>query len=138
EPPVTVELIYKALHVLDPESFPSDTAPADLKLDTSKIGEGQLGSPAAGTNDKAEDTVTSGETKDKPAVHVEAPGPTQEGINKACKKWHVAKATDSCHSISEDSGVTLEKFYSWNPAVNEGGECMELWIGYAVCIGDAL
>ncbi|RPA81443.1 hypothetical protein BJ508DRAFT_414701 [Ascobolus immersus RN42] len=63
------------------------------------------------------------------------PGPTQGGVYGGCQKWVVAKKDDSCYWIAENNGVGLGRFYERNPAVQEGGECRQLWIGYAYCVG---
>ncbi|KAH6655548.1 hypothetical protein BKA67DRAFT_657480 [Truncatella angustata] len=61
------------------------------------------------------------------------PGPTQTGITADCNKWYVAQAGDGCYDIAADNGITLDQFYSWNPAV--GSNCENLWPDEAYCIG---
>lgn len=72
------------------------------------------------------------------AVKVEgvgAPGPTQDGVAGGCTRWHVAHEGNSCYWIAHDNGIQLDQFYGWNPAVNNGGTCAGLWLGYAYCVG---
>lgn len=64
---------------------------------------------------------------------LEPPAPTQPGAAENCAEWHIVASGDGCWSISEQYGISLEDFYSWNPGV--GSDCSTLWLDYAVCVG---
>ncbi|RPA73134.1 hypothetical protein BJ508DRAFT_216419 [Ascobolus immersus RN42] len=63
-----------------------------------------------------------------------APAATQKGITSRCTRWHVAKSRDSCYWIAKNNGCSLGAFYAWNKALSDGGECAQLWVGYAYCV----
>ncbi|KAI1850413.1 hypothetical protein JX265_001374 [Neoarthrinium moseri] len=50
---------------------------------------------------------------------------------KDCTYWQVATANDTCSSISESWGLTLEQFYTYNPSLADG--CV-LVVGDSYCI----
>lgn len=62
------------------------------------------------------------------------PAAVQPGIKQGCLTWYVAKEGDSCYWIAQNNGIDLGHFYELNPALNEGGECAGLWLGYAYCL----
>ncbi|KAH8812335.1 hypothetical protein F5884DRAFT_843633 [Xylogone sp. PMI_703] len=64
---------------------------------------------------------------------IATPTPTQTGMVKNCKKFHLVVSGDQCGTIASSAGITLANFYAWNPAV--GTTCASLWLGYYVCIG---
>ncbi|RPA81126.1 hypothetical protein BJ508DRAFT_326737 [Ascobolus immersus RN42] len=117
---ITVEDVHKRLHEIDPEAFPFKT------LEEKKAAE------AKGSEQPKPKEAPAAETG------VEAPGWTQDGVVKDCKKWTLARENNSCYAIAEHNNLELAKFYEWNQAVNKkgpGGECSELWVGYAYCVG---
>ncbi|KAK5636388.1 hypothetical protein RRF57_012100 [Xylaria bambusicola] len=61
------------------------------------------------------------------------PAETQPGAPANCNKWHVVVSGDGCWAIANEYGITLDEFYTLNPAV--GSDCQSLWLGYAVCVG---
>ncbi|KAH8889556.1 hypothetical protein GQ53DRAFT_652557 [Thozetella sp. PMI_491] len=78
-------------------------------------------------------TPTATSTPTKPDNGVTTPTPTQAGMVDSCKTFHLVVSGDSCDQIAKvDAGVSLDTFYSWNPAV--GNTCANLWLGYYVCI----
>ncbi|KAB5513030.1 hypothetical protein GE09DRAFT_1047301 [Coniochaeta sp. 2T2.1] len=61
------------------------------------------------------------------------PSPIQDGITSKCNKWYKVSSGDACQKIADQFKITLQNFYSWNPAV--GSACSSLWLGYYVCVG---
>ncbi|GKZ42130.1 hypothetical protein AbraIFM66951_000837 [Aspergillus brasiliensis] len=57
----------------------------------------------------------------------------EPGYISTCDKYHKVVSGDSCYSISQAYGITLDEFYDWNPDV--GDDCSSLWLGYGVCVG---
>ncbi|KAF7870543.1 hypothetical protein EAF04_004287 [Stromatinia cepivora] len=75
-------------------------------------------------------TATSSASSPRPT----APAPTQDGIAPTCNKWHIAGDGLYCYDISVKYGITLEQFFTWNPAVST--DCgTGFWGGYAYCVG---
>ncbi|KAF3491976.1 uncharacterized protein GIQ15_01493 [Arthroderma uncinatum] len=64
---------------------------------------------------------------------VPPPAPTQAGAAANCTKWHTVVSGDGCWDLSNQYGIALSDFYTWNPAV--GSNCANMWLGYAVCVG---
>ncbi|KAK8092914.1 hypothetical protein PG999_014501 [Apiospora kogelbergensis] len=64
---------------------------------------------------------------------ITTPTPTQAGMVGNCNSFHLVVGGDSCYDIAKNSGITLDEFYSWNPAVSN--TCASLWGGYYVCTG---
>ena len=62
-----------------------------------------------------------------------APAPTQSGIASNCDQYYTVASGDSCANIGSQYNVTFAELYSWNPTI--GGDCQNLWVGYAVCVG---
>ncbi|KAF1936676.1 hypothetical protein EJ02DRAFT_479394 [Clathrospora elynae] len=63
-----------------------------------------------------------------------APGPTHPGTVENCDEWHVVGDSDTCWSITQEHGITLDQFYKWNPAIqNDCGT--NFWPTYAYCVG---
>ncbi|OAL51442.1 hypothetical protein IQ07DRAFT_566073 [Pyrenochaeta sp. DS3sAY3a] len=63
------------------------------------------------------------------------PGPTQAGIPSNCNKYVLQKDGVYCYDMAAAAGITLDRLYQLNPALN--GDCSGLWPGYAYCIGVA-
>ncbi|OGE49080.1 hypothetical protein PENARI_c023G09001 [Penicillium arizonense] len=61
------------------------------------------------------------------------PSPTQNGVASNCDEWHYVKDGDGCFDLSKTYDITLDDFYSWNPAVGDG--CKNLNTEYYVCVG---
>ncbi|KAL3453555.1 hypothetical protein BJX65DRAFT_292598 [Aspergillus insuetus] len=75
-------------------------------------------------------TTTPTTTPTNPSI----PGPTQSGSPSSCNQWHLVADGDSCWTITQEYGITLDQFYEWNPAVKN--DCAEgFWYGYAYCVG---
>lgn len=75
-------------------------------------------------------TTSSKPTTAKPT----APAPTHTGQPADCNKWDVVESGDGCASIASDNAITLDQFYSWNPAVSR--DCVtNFWLGQAYCVG---
>ncbi|KAK7918376.1 hypothetical protein PG985_010250 [Apiospora marii] len=62
---------------------------------------------------------------------VVTPTPVQTGMVQTCKRFHSVVAGDSCYDIAAGAGISLDTFYSWNPAI--GSDCGSLWVDYNVC-----
>ncbi|KAJ5660691.1 carbohydrate-binding module family 50 protein [Penicillium longicatenatum] len=71
-------------------------------------------------------TITSGTAV--PAT----PSPTQTGMVSGCLRFYYVESGDDCYDIALDAGISLDNFYSWNPAVSD---CSDLEVGFFVCIG---
>ncbi|RDW76817.1 LysM peptidoglycan-binding domain-containing protein [Aspergillus mulundensis] len=69
------------------------------------------------------------------ATTTAVPSPVQDGISKDCTKYHEVVSGDTCSALAVSNGITLDAFYSWNPAV--GTSCSGLWLGYYVCVGSS-
>lgn len=63
------------------------------------------------------------------------PGPTQSGIPSNCNAYIVYDSVDrgKCHNLAALTGISLDDFLSWNPALGE--KCSGLWLGQAYCVG---
>ncbi|KAM5506240.1 hypothetical protein McanMca71_002433 [Microsporum canis] len=82
-----------------------------------------------GSKSSSTSTVTSAPS----ATSLPPSTPTQPGAAKNCKKWYVVADGDTCWSITQKYGISLDDFSSWNPGVGAG--CSALWLNYGVCIG---
>ncbi|KAK4128906.1 carbohydrate-binding module family 50 protein [Parathielavia appendiculata] len=62
------------------------------------------------------------------------PAPTHSGQPADCDTWHVVVSGDSCQSVADGAGISLNQFYDWNPAVSR--DCAtNFWLGQAYCVG---
>lgn len=61
------------------------------------------------------------------------PTPTQTGMDSGCKTFYLVQSGDECYDIATSYKITLDQFYSYNPAV--GNDCSGLWPNCYVCIG---
>ncbi|KAL4901977.1 hypothetical protein BDW74DRAFT_169739 [Aspergillus multicolor] len=59
--------------------------------------------------------------------------PQQSGIAENCNDYYFVVSGNTCIDIASDNGISLNDFYSWNPAV--GTTCAGLQAGYYVCVG---
>ena len=64
---------------------------------------------------------------------VATPTPTQVGMVKNCKTFHLVKSGETCASIAKQAGISTQQFISWNPAAKS--DCTGLWSGTYACIG---
>lgn len=46
-------------------------------------------------------------------------GPTMTGTVNTCNKWYKVVSGDTCYSITQKFGISLEDFLRWNPAVSD-------------------
>lgn len=74
-----------------------------------------------------------GSTTSKPGNGISTPGPVQTGIVSNCNSFHLVVSGDTCPDIASKSGISLDNFYAWNPAVKT--DCTSLLLGDYVCIG---
>lgn len=82
--------------------------------------------PPQSSTSKAASTTTTGNG-------VTTPTPTQTGMVSNCNKFHKVVSGDSCAVLASANGISLDTFYSWNPAV--GTSCASLILDYYVCVG---
>ncbi|TQV92641.1 Peptidoglycan-binding Lysin subgroup [Cordyceps javanica] len=60
------------------------------------------------------------------------PAATHSGQPADCDGWHVVTGGDSCQSVADGAGISLETFFQWNPAVSK--DCtVNFWLGQAYC-----
>ncbi|EHA19725.1 hypothetical protein ASPNIDRAFT_179830 [Aspergillus niger ATCC 1015] len=59
--------------------------------------------------------------------------PEQTGIASNCDKYYYVQHGDTCSDIATNHDISLNDFYSWNPAV--GTTCSDLEADYWVCVG---
>ncbi|RMX79389.1 hypothetical protein D0869_08345 [Hortaea werneckii] len=76
-------------------------------------------------------TTTSSPTGSTPSFVT--PTPTQEGMTKSCNDFYKVKSGDGCYDIVSYYGISLEDFYTYNPAV--GDDCSKLYPDNFVCVG---
>lgn len=80
-------------------------------------------------------STTSTGTGTTSTTGIVTPMPTQTGMVDNCDTFYDVVSGDGCWAIANDAGVSLDVFYTWNPAV--GDDCSGLWPGYYVCIKTA-
>ncbi|KAL1862577.1 hypothetical protein Daus18300_008537 [Diaporthe australafricana] len=77
-----------------------------------------------GTEAPAPTATDGGDGKPQP------PAATHSGQPADCDGWHVVSSIDSCQSVADNAGISLEDFYAWNPAVSK--DCTtNFWLGQA-------
>lgn len=74
-------------------------------------------------------TITKTTTTSGAAV----PSPTQSGLASNCNDFYLVVSGDGCYNLATSASISLDDFYSWNPAVED--DCSGLQAGYYVCIG---
>jgi LysM repeat protein len=97
------------------------------KITTSSV---PVTSPPSSTSPR---TGSGASTATTCSVTASPPAPTQPGVVDGCSKWYVAQTGDFCYEISEKFGITLNTFFSWNPAVLPP-DCTQLLAGDAYCV----
>ncbi|KAH7038381.1 LysM domain-containing protein [Microdochium trichocladiopsis] len=81
--------------------------------------------PTRTSTEELEPTATD-DGKPKP------PAATHDGQPADCDGWHVVAESESCQSVADNAGISLEDFYAWNPAVSR--DCStNFWLGQAYC-----
>lgn len=78
-------------------------------------------------------TPTLPPTSTTPTNGITTPTPTQTGMTGNCNKFHKVMSGDTCSDLATTYKVSLDNFYSWNPAV--GSDCTKLGLYYYVCVG---
>ena len=61
------------------------------------------------------------------------PTPTQDGITENCNAFYKVQSGDGCYAIATQYGISLDDFYSYNPAVSN--DCSTLYPDFYVCVG---
>lgn len=87
--------------------------------------------PVSSTASQPPDTLLTSTTAT--TAEIATPTPIQAGIAGNCNRFRPVEPGDGCASIAAASGVALDDFYFWNPAL--GATCDSLWAGYYVCVG---
>lgn len=78
--------------------------------------------------------VNSTATNPSPTTSsVVTPSPVQSGIAKDCNTFYKVKSGDGCYDIAKSYGISLDVFYSYNPAVDD--DCSKLYPDNYVCVG---
>lgn len=72
-------------------------------------------------------------TTTTPGNGIPTPTPYQTGMTTNCDSFHLVVSGDQCGILAYDYHISLDQFYSWNPAV--GSSCRYLDLGYYVCVG---
>ncbi|KAL3421595.1 LysM domain-containing protein [Phlyctema vagabunda] len=88
-----------------------------------------------GTGSSNPPTTTSKPvTTTVPGNGISTPTPTQTGMTGNCNKFHFVTSSDTgCYDLAAANSISLDQFYSWNPAV--GNDCSHFITGVYVCIG---
>ncbi|TQW00805.1 LysM domain-containing protein [Cordyceps javanica] len=73
-------------------------------------------------------TITSPPTSTLPP----APSPTLDGIAKDCDKFHLIVKGDTCDSVTQKYGISMDQFTAWNKAVDK--DCGGFWAAYYCCV----
>jgi LysM repeat protein len=76
--------------------------------------------------------VNTKSSKETGITATRPPSPVQTGILESCTKFHKVEKEDTCYDIANDSKITLDTFYKWNPAVKT--DCSALVLGTYVCV----
>ncbi|KAK4452188.1 LysM domain-containing protein [Podospora aff. communis PSN243] len=87
------------------------------------------------TSSRISSTTSRASSTSSAPTGVVTPQPVQDGMVRGCKKFYLVKQGDGCWAIANAHGIALADFYTWNPAMNNGGECWGLWPDYYVCVG---
>lgn len=76
------------------------------------------------------------------ATHVTSPTPTptpsgpqpqMPGIVSNCKTYYYVQPGDSCWSIEQAKGITLQQILAWNTGIDSG--CTNMWANAYICVG---
>lgn len=68
-----------------------------------------------------------------PGNGVSTPTPVQPGIVGNCHRFLLVCTGDSCGSITQAAGISLDDYYRWNPGA--GSDCASPWRDYCVRYG---
>ncbi|KAI1211217.1 uncharacterized protein F4807DRAFT_466534 [Annulohypoxylon truncatum] len=63
---------------------------------------------------------------------ISTPTPTQTDMVSNCNTFYKVVTGDSCANIASTHGISLDNFYTWNPAVKN--DCSLLFVDYYVCV----
>jgi LysM repeat protein len=81
-------------------------------------------------------SVTSSESTSTESVDgVATPTPVQDGMADGCTAFYKVQSGDGCWAIANDHDISLDDFYSWNPAI--GDDCSKLYPDVYVCISQS-
>ncbi|KAK8116045.1 LysM domain protein [Apiospora sp. TS-2023a] len=106
-------------------------------------------------------TKTDVETRPTTTAAAGHHSPSQPGLAENCDKFHLVESSDSCYSLAQSNGISLDQFYKWNPYIDTSKpsptpspfihidvrlevstdretlklDCGNLWADYWVCVG---
>ncbi|KAK8145099.1 hypothetical protein G3M48_004923 [Beauveria asiatica] len=60
------------------------------------------------------------------------PSPHQTGIAPDCDKYYLVAKGDTCGSITDKFGISMDQLTKWNPAIDK--DCNGFWAGYYICV----
>ncbi|OBT63306.1 hypothetical protein VE03_07916 [Pseudogymnoascus sp. 23342-1-I1] len=63
---------------------------------------------------------------------ITTPSPAQAGMVSGCERFYWVESGDGCYNIAAAAGISLDSFYTYNPAVNT--DCSGLQASVYVCI----
>ncbi|KAF3031360.1 hypothetical protein E8E11_000246 [Didymella keratinophila] len=72
---------------------------------------------------------------DPKSCNPNAPANPQPSPICGCKRWHKVADKENCDTITKKYSISRTDFDTWNPRVNNGGNCKTLWLDYNVCVG---
>lgn len=77
-------------------------------------------------------TVTTAAPTSTSGNGIPTPSPTQPGMVDDCDAFYLVASGDGCAAITQQFGISMDQFSTWNPQV--GKDCSGLWLGYYVCV----
>jgi LysM repeat protein len=60
------------------------------------------------------------------------PQPQMPGVTTKCRTYYYVNSGDSCWSIEQAKGVSLDQLRSWNTGINS--DCTNLWANAYICV----
>ncbi|KAB5570385.1 peptidoglycan-binding protein [Coniochaeta sp. 2T2.1] len=105
--------------------FPSETSTSSSASSTSR--------PPSSSNSVTTTTRFSSFSATMSEAAITTPQPIQPPMVKGCRRFYFVKPGDGCWQIATDAGISLDNFYSWNPAARP--DCSSLWFNVYVCVG---
>jgi LysM repeat protein len=66
------------------------------------------------------------------------PAPVQDNILASCKSWCQAYPDDYCYQFAQETNITTNELFKWNPVLGDGGaNCQtQFQAGYWYCVSD--
>ncbi|KAF2666500.1 hypothetical protein BT63DRAFT_415636 [Microthyrium microscopicum] len=120
--------LYAGLSIKDASNYTAACVRLGTGQSTSSISKSISTSTSTPTSPSSSTTSSSSATPVQPS----RPLHTQQGIALGCSEYHTVVQGDICYDLAQANGISLDKFYAWNPPVGKG--CPNLWIGYDYCV----